>query len=225
LGGKVFKRELFAQFARIGQALAHGNRLELLELVAQGERSVEALARASGLTLANASQHLRQLLHAGLVTTRRRGQRVCYRLSDERVIDLLEVLRELGELRVAEVERLVATFLTVKDALEPVAARELLERVRRGEVTVLDVRPVEEFAAGHLPGAVSVPLAELESRLGELPRDRQVIAYCRGPYCVLAYEAVARLRAHGFDARRLEGGLPQWRRASLPVEIGAAESG
>ena len=212
------KKALFAEFAVLAKALAHGNRLELLELVAQGERSVEALAKVAGLSIANASQHLLKLRRAGLVLTRKRGAYVYYRLRDEAVISLLGNLRALAEQNLAEVDRLVERFLHDKDELEPVSSRELLARSRQGQVTVLDVRPAEEFAAGLLPGAVNIPLRELESRLAELPRRRQVVAYCRGPYCVLAFEAVATLRRQGFEARRLEQGLPEWRRDGLPVE-------
>jgi rhodanese-related sulfurtransferase/predicted transcriptional regulator len=212
------KKALFAEFAVLAKALAHGNRLELLELVAQGERSVEALAKVAGLSIANASQHLLKLRRAGLVVARKRGAYVYYRLRDDAVISLLGNLRALAEQNLAEVDRLVERFLHDKDELEPVSSRELLARSRQGQVTVLDVRPAEEFAAGHLPGAVNIPLSELESRLAELPRRRQVVAYCRGPYCVLAFEAVATLRRQGFEARRLEQGLPEWRRDGLPVE-------
>ena len=213
-----FKHDLFAQFARIAKALAHGNRLELLEYVAQGERSVEALAAVSGLTVANTSKHLQQLRQAGLVESRKVGLNVLYRLGGDDVLALLECLRGVAEQRLAEVDRLINTYLTVKDSLEPLPARELLERARQGLVTVLDVRPAEEYAAGHLPGAINIPLAELEARLGSLDLHKEVIAYCRGPHCVLAFDAVARLRAQGRRARRLEGGFPEWRHAGLPVE-------
>ncbi len=212
------KRELLAQFARVAKALSHPNRLELLEFLAQGERTVEALARAAGLSVANASQHLQQLKQAGLVTSRKTGQHVRYRLADDDVVALMAALREVARRHLAEVDRIVQAYLAARDTLEPVPATDLLERIRRGEVTVLDVRPPEEYAAGHLPGAVNIPLEELERRLGELPKDREVVAYCRGPYCVLAWEAAARLREKGIPARRLEGGLPEWRLAGLPVE-------
>ena len=215
-----FKHELFNEFARVAKALANGYRLELLEFLAQGERSVDALARVSGLTVANTSQHLQQLRQAGLVKNRKQGHQVFYRLSGEDVTALLDALRTLAECRLADVNRLVEDYLKVKDSLEPLPAEELLERAREGLVTVLDVRPPEEFAAGHLPGAVNIPLSELEQRLGELPPDREVVAYCRGPHCVLAFDAVARLRRQGLEARRLDGGLPEWRLAGLPVEAG-----
>jgi rhodanese-related sulfurtransferase/DNA-binding transcriptional ArsR family regulator len=218
-----FKHDLFSQFARVGKALSSPNRLELLEFLAQGEHSVEALAQVSGLSIANTSQHLQQLRQAGLVATRKDGQHVYYRLAGDEVIRLLEVLREVAKGRLAEVERLVKSYLTVKDELEPVPAQELLTRAREGLVTVLDVRPPEEYAAGHLPGAINVPLAEIERCIEQCPTDREVVAYCRGPYCVLAYEAVARLRKQGFKARRMEKGYPEWKSAGLPVEVGGRQ--
>jgi len=217
-----FKQELFAQFARVGKALSNGNRLELLEFLAQGERSVDELAKVSGLSVANTSQHLQQLRQAGLTVSRKQGLKVFYRLSGDDVLALFEALRAVAGRHVAEVERLVNTFLTVKDALEPVPREELLERTRQGRVTVLDVRPPEEFAAGHVPGAVNIPLAELEAHLRELDPKQEVVAYCRGPHCVLAFDAVARLREQGLTARRLQDGFPEWKQAGLPVETGQA---
>ena len=213
-----FKHDLFNQFARVAKALANGYRLELLEYLAQGERSVDALAKVSGLTVANTSQHLQQLRQAGLVATRKEGVNVYYRLNGDDVVALLGKLRDVAEDHLAEVDRLVAAFLTVRDSLEPVPAGELLERAREGLVTVLDVRPLEEYAAGHLPGAVNIPLVELEKRLKEIDPTREVVAYCRGPHCVLAFEAVARLRGRGVQARRLKDGFPEWKQAGLPVE-------
>ena len=212
-----FKHDLFNQFARVAKALANGYRLELLEYLAQGERSVDALAKVSGLTVANTSQHLQQLRQAGLVATRKEGVNVYYRLNGDDVVALLGKLRDVAEDHLAEVDRLVAAFLTVRDSLEPVPAGELLERAREGLVTVLDVRPPEEYAAGHLPGAVNIPLVELEKRLKEIDPAREVVAYCRGPHCVLAFEAVARLRGRGVQARRLKDGFPEWKQAGLPV--------
>lgn len=212
------KQRLFTQFARIGKVLGNAVRLEFIEFLAQGERSVESLAGVSGQSVANTSQHLQQLRQAGLVDTRKAGLRVYYRLADDDVVVLLNALRGVAERHLAEVEQLVRTYLDSRDDLEPLPARELLARARRGEVTVLDVRPPEEYAAGHLPGALNIPLAELEARLGELAPDREVIAYCRGPHCVLSYDAVACLRERGLAARRLENGLPEWRLAGLPVE-------
>ncbi|MEO5365754.1 MAG: metalloregulator ArsR/SmtB family transcription factor [Magnetococcus sp. WYHC-3] len=217
---KPFKAQMFEQLARIGKAVANGHRLELLEFLAQGERSVEALAQVAGLSVANASQHLQILRQAGLADTRRDGQRVFYHLADDRVIDLLRLMRTLAEGRLAELNQLITLYLTSRDALEPLPAAELLPLARAGVVTVLDVRPEEEYAAGHLPGAVNIPLKALEANLAQLPAGRDVVAYCRGPWCVLAFEAVVRLRAAGFSARRLEDGLPEWRQAGLPVAAG-----
>jgi rhodanese-related sulfurtransferase/DNA-binding transcriptional ArsR family regulator len=213
-----FKHDLFAHFARIGKALSNANRLELLEFIAQGERSVDGLAKVSGLTVANTSQHLQQLRQTGLVVCRKEGLKVFYSLSGDDVIELLDAVRGVAERHVADVEKLVNTFLTVKDELEPLPRQELLERVRDGLVTVLDVRPPEEYAAGHVPGAVNVPLSELEHYMNELDSEQEIVAYCRGPHCVLAFDAVACLRAKGLKARRLEDGYPEWKTAGLPVE-------
>jgi ArsR family transcriptional regulator len=211
------KQQLFEHLALIARALGNAARLELLDYLAQGERSVEDLARLSGLSVANTSKHLQQLKAAGLVDARRDGKYVRYILGDGRVIDALAALRGIAETRSGAVGDLLDRYLTRRDALEPVPAGELLARVRDGLVTVLDVRPPEEFAQGHLPGALNIPLDRLEARLAELPADRLVVAYCRGPWCVLSFEAVARLRDAGFDARRLKDGLPEWRRAGLPL--------
>lgn len=216
-----FKHDLFTQFARVGKALSNGNRLELLEFLAQGERSVEELSKVAGLTLANTSQHLQLLRQTGLVAARKEGLKVFYRISGDDVLVLFDALRHVAERHVAEVERLVNTYLTVKDSLEPIPRAELLARVRDGLVTVLDVRPPEEYAAGHVPGAVNIPLHELEQRLDELGKDQEIVAYCRGPHCVLAFDAVARLREKGLKARRLEDGYPEWKTAGLSVEEGA----
>ena len=218
MSNAAFKHELFTQFARIGKAVSSANRLEILEFLAQGERSVEELANVCQLSVANTSQHLQQLRQAGLVTARKQGQRVYYCLAGDDVVALVAMLRQLAERQLAEVERLVNAYLTVKDGLEPVPAEELMQRARSGLVTVVDVRPSEEFAAGHVPGAINLPLKQLESRLNQLPSDQEIVAYCRGPYCVLAFEAVARLREKGFKARRLEDGFPEWKSAGLPVE-------
>jgi len=211
------KQQLFEHLASITRALGHAARLELLDYLAQGERSVETLARLSGLSVANTSKHLQQLKAAGLVDARRDGKYVRYTLGDERLLDALAALRDVAEARNGEVRELLASYLTRRDALKPVPAEELLERARNGLVTVLDVRPAEEFAQGHVPGAVNIPLERLEAGLAEVPADRQIVAYCRGPWCVLSFEAVARLRAAGFDARRLQDGLPEWRRIGLPL--------
>lgn len=216
------KRAVFEQFAVVAQALANGHRVELIELVAQGERSVEELARLSGLTVTNASQHLHLLRRAGLVVARRAGKYVLYRIAERDVVDLLMAVRRTAERGVAEIDKIVQSYFHARDSLEPVSHDELAARLRDGVVTLIDVRPGEEFAAGHIPGAVNIPLDELPRRLGELPADRTVIAYCRGPYCVFAFEAVAALRAKGYDARRLADGYPQWWAARRPVAEAAA---
>jgi len=218
MAGPGFKKQLYAQFARLGKALSSGHRLELLEYLAQSERTVETLSKLTGLSVANTSQHLQLLRQTGLVSTRREGLYVHYRLADPQIVELMSVMLQLGEKQLAEVERLVASYLTKKDQLEPIPRVELLQRVRDGMVTILDVRPNEEYAAGHVPGALNVPLKELEQQLEKLPRNQEVVAYCRGPYCILAFEAVARLREKGFEARRLEDGFPEWQHAGLPVE-------
>jgi rhodanese-related sulfurtransferase/DNA-binding HxlR family transcriptional regulator len=217
-----FKQDLYAQFARVGKALGNAHRLALLDYIAQSERSVEDLSKVAGLTVANTSQHLQQLRQAGLVSTRRQSLKVYYRLSGDDVATVLDALRKVAERHVAEVGRLVNTYLTVKDSLEPVRRGELLGRVRKGLVTVLDVRPPEEYAAGHLPGALNIPLGELQQRLNELDQHQEIVAYCRGPHCVLAFDAVARLRENGLQARRLEDGYPEWKTAGLPVEQSTA---
>ena len=212
------KRDVFANLARIGTALSSAVRLEFLELLAQGERSVDQLATLTGASVANTSQHLQKLKAAGLILGRKEGQYVFYRLAGDEVVGLLSALGNAGEAYLAEVERTVRLYFAAKDDLEPVPARELLDRAKRGLVTVLDVRPPEEFAAGHLPGAVNIPVNELEKRLAELPKRKEVVAYCRGPYCLMSYDAVALLRKKGLKARRLEDGLPEWRHAGLPVK-------
>jgi rhodanese-related sulfurtransferase/DNA-binding HxlR family transcriptional regulator len=219
MSGSHFKHDLFTQFARVGKALGNGNRLELLEYLAQGERSVDELSKVSGLTIANTSQHLQQLRQSGLVSSRKEGLKVFYMLSGDDVVSLLDALRGVAQRHVADVERLVNSYLTVRDDLEPLPRHELLERVREGLVTVLDVRPPEEYAAGHVPGAVNVPLTELEQYLEALSPDQEIVAYCRGPHCVLAFDAVAQLRKKGLRARRLEDGYPEWKTAGFPVEV------
>jgi rhodanese-related sulfurtransferase/predicted transcriptional regulator len=218
-----FKLRLFAQFARIGKAASHPHRLILLEYLAQGERSVETLARLAGLSMANTSQHLQLLRQAGLVTARKEGLYVYYELASPSVTELLAVLEQIARSSLAEVDQLVRRYLTVKDGLEPVSQRELLTRAKQGLVTVLDVRPSEEYEAGHISGAVNIPLNQLKKELHALSRDLEVVAYCRGPYCVMAYEAVAKLREKGFKARRLQDGFPEWRLAGLPVEHSGTE--
>jgi ArsR family transcriptional regulator len=216
------KQALFAQFAAVAKTLGHAHRLELLEQLAQGERTVEVLADRTGLSIANASQHLQQMRRAGLVTNRRDGKFVYYRLADDAVLEVLAALRRIAEQNLAEVEHVVRSYFDERDSLEPVSRAELVQRSRAGTVTILDVRPEDEFALGHLPGALNIPLRELEARLGEIDPGQEVVAYCRGPYCVLSYEAVAALRARGFKARRLEDGLPEWRVAGLPVVTSGA---
>ena len=213
-----FKQDLFIQFARVGKALSNGNRLELLEFIAQGERSVEQLSKVSGLSVANTSQHLQQLRQAGLVNSNKRGLKVFYQLSGDDVILLLQSLRKVAERHIADVQQLVNTYLTVKDDLEPVPVIELLDRIRNGLVTLLDVRPPEEYQAGHVPGAINVPLSELEAHLEKLDTRQDVVAYCRGPHCVLAFDAVERLRQNGISAYRMEDGFPEWKSAGLPIE-------
>lgn len=212
------KQALYSEFASVARALGSQHRLEILEHLAQGERGVEALAERVGLTIANASQHLQQLRRAGLVASRRDGKFVLYRLADEAVLGLMAALSDVAERNLAEVERIRRRYFDDRDSMEPVSREELLARTRDGLVTVLDVRPPDEFAVGHLPGAVNIPLSELEPRLAELDPDHEIVAYCRGPWCVLSFEAVATLRARGFRVRRLEDGLPEWRAAGLPVE-------
>jgi len=214
----ALKHALYQALAKVGQALANGNRLQLLEFIAQRERSVEQLAALSGLSVANASQHLQGLRQAGLVVARKEGQRVFYAMAGSDVIQLFGALRQVGEARVAEVERLVRDFIGHRDTLEPIPAEELLERAKKGLITVLDVRPAEEFAAGHLPGAINIPIDMLESGLAKLPKRREVVAYCRGPYCMMSFEAVLKLRKRGWKARRLEQGFPEWKAAGRPVE-------
>jgi len=211
------KQVLYGHFAEVAKALGHGHRLEILELLAQGERSVEALAERAGLSIANASQHLRLMRQAGLLVSRRDGKRILYRLSDPAVLDLTAALRRVGERNLAQVREVVGGYFHERDALEPVSRKELARRLKDGLVTVLDVRPEDEFATGHLPHALNIPLPELARRLREIPKSREVVAYCRGPYCVLAFEAVALLRKHGFKVRRLEDGYPEWKAAGLPV--------
>jgi rhodanese-related sulfurtransferase/DNA-binding transcriptional ArsR family regulator len=215
------KRAMFEQFAAVARTIGSAHRLELLELLAQTERSVEELAGLSGLTIANTSQHLQQLRRSGLVESRRDGKRVLYSLADGDVVALLGALRRITERNVGAVEKVLNSYFRQRDSLEAVSRKELLRRMREGLVTVIDTRPAEEFAAGHLRGAINVPLHELKRRLREMPRDQEIVAYCRGAYCVLSYEAVAELRRRGFKAFRLEEGYPEWRAAGLPIEQSA----
>ena len=214
---RAFKRELFGQFARIGKAMASGPRIELLDLLSQTERTVEELAGLTEMSVANVSQHLQVLRRAQMVEVRREGLYAFYRLADERVFRLWQAIRDAGEARLAEIERVVGTYLKDRASLEPVTVEELEKRLDEGSVVVIDVRPVEEFAAGHIPRARSIPVNQLKRRLAELPRTKEIIAYCRGPYCVQSDEAVSLLRQRGFNVRRLEVGLPDWRASGLPV--------
>jgi ArsR family transcriptional regulator len=214
------KQALFAQFAAVAKAAAHPHRLALLEQLAQGERSVEVLADRTQVSIANASQHLQHMRRAGLVGARRNGKFIFYRLADDSVLELLASVRRIAERNLTEVKQIVRDYFQDRDRMEPVSRLELADRLEAGLVTVLDLRPEDEFALGHLPGAINIPLKELEKRLAELDSGKEIVAYCRGPYCVLSYEAVAALRAHGLNARRLEDGLPEWRAAGLPVETG-----
>ena len=212
------KQALFAQFALVAKTLGHPQRLELIEQLAQGPRSVELLADKVGLPIANASQHLQHLRRAGIVTAERQGKFVVYRLADPAVLLVLGALRSVAENNLAEVDRIVRGYFDKRDSLEPVSRAELAQRMKDGLVTVLDVRPPDEFALGHVPGATNMPLSEIDNRLSELRLDQGIVAYCRGAYCVLSYEAVADLRSKGFRARRLEDGMPEWMAAGLPVE-------
>lgn len=212
------KYQLYERFADVAKALSHAHKLELLELLAQRERSVEALAKVAGLTVANTSRHLQQLRRAGLVVSRKEGLYVFYRVAGDDVIDLLRCLRRTGQRHIAEVNEVVVGYFNDRDSLEPVSRQELMQRSKDGLVTILDVRPGEEYEIGHIPGALNIPLNEIEQRLSSLPKGQEVIAYCRGEYCVLAFEAVAALRKKGFSARRLEEGYPEWKAAGLPVE-------
>lgn len=214
------KQRLFAQFAAVAKTFGHAHRLELLEQLAQGERSVEVLADRTGLSIANASQHLQHMRRAGLLATRRQGKFIYYTLADDGILDVLAAVRRIAERNVAEVNRVVRSYFSKRDELEPVSRKQLLTRMRAGAVTVLDVRPPDEFALGHLPGAVNIPLRALKARLAELDPAQEIVAYCRGEYCVLSFEAVALLRARGFNVRRLQDGLPEWRAAKLPVVTG-----
>jgi rhodanese-related sulfurtransferase/DNA-binding transcriptional ArsR family regulator len=212
------KQLAFEQFALVARALGSAHRLELLDILAQGERGVERLAQAAGLTINNTSQHLQQLRRAGLAASRKVGTQVIYSLADPEVITLIRVLWRVTERNVAELERVVQRYYRDRDSLEPVSRDELQARLRAGSVIVLDVRPTDEYAAGHLPGAVSIPVGELKRRLKEIPKGQEIVACCRGPYCVYSYDAIDILRPQGFHVRRLQGGYLEWITAGLPVE-------
>lgn len=213
----VPKRRLFAQFAAVARALGHEHRLELLEALAQSERSVEALAARAGQSVANTSQHLQQLRRAGLVDTQREGKHVIYRLKDDAVLALITALQQVAERNLAEVKQIVATYFTSRDSLDAISRQDLLGRLAEGDVIVLDVRPEDEFASGHVPGAINIPVTALNREMASLPRDKEIVAYCRGPYCVLSFDAIEALRAQGFRVRRLEDGFPEWKAAGLEV--------
>lgn len=215
---RQFKSELFEQFARIGKALAAPQRLEILELLSQEEKPVEAVASAICIPIANASQHLQVLRRAQLVSIRRQGTHIFYRLSDPAVFRLWQAIRELAEGRLAEVERVVATYLTDRTELEAIGSEELARKLLEEDITVLDVRPESEYLTAHIAGARSLPIEELEARIGELAPGASIVAYCRGPYCVFADDAVRLLKARGFDAKRLDVGLPDWMAQGLPTE-------
>jgi rhodanese-related sulfurtransferase/DNA-binding transcriptional ArsR family regulator len=218
--GREATDRLYEQFARAAKAVASPKRIELLELLAQREHTVEALAQATGMGVTNTSSHLQVLRQARVVETRKDGTKVFYRLAGEEVAAFIVALRDLARSQLTEVDEVVRDYFVARDALEPVSRTELVERAHEGKVVILDVRPREEFAAGHIPGALSVPLGELDVALARLPKRAQIVAYCRGPYCVLAPQAVERLRAKGYKARRLADGMPEWRLAGLPVVVG-----
>lgn len=214
------KRLMFSYFADLARVLGNGHRLELIELLAQGEQPVEVLAHRTGLSFANASQHLQQLRKAGLVVGRRSGKNIIYRLEDGPIVETMTALRKLAEHNVAAVQDVVTTYFDELDNLDPVGPDELMDRMQSGAVTLLDVRPEDEFKAGHIPGALHIDLEMLESRLAELPKDTDIVAYCRGAYCVLSYEAVRRLRARGYRVSRFSEGLPEWRASGRAVATG-----
>lgn len=214
------QQDLLDTLAQVARALGNGHRLALLERLAQADASVETLASITDLTVGNASQHLQHLRRAGLVTASRSGKQMIYHLTDERIVSLMELLRQVAETNLAEMERLVSRLFADEDAsgaLEAVSRDTLLAGLKSGEVTLLDVRPEDEYKAGHLPEAINIPLAQLEEMLDKLPRDKEIVAYCRGPYCTLSHEAVQRLRQLGYRIRRFEEGYPEWKAAGLPV--------
>ena len=213
------KQALYEQFAIVAKAVGHPQRLELIEHLAQGPRSVDLLASKLGLPIANVSQHLQTLRRAGLVQAQREGKFVNYQLADDTVLSLFASVRAVAQRHLAEVDRIVQGYFNARDEMEPVSREELAKSNARGLVTVIDVRPVDEFALGHVSGAINVPLADLQERLPEIDPAREIVAYCRGPWCVMSFEAVAALRKRGFQARRLEDGLPEWKAAGLPVEV------
>lgn len=219
------KLSIYEALAEVAQALGHAHRLELLEHLAQGEKSVEQLSARTSLTFANTSRHLQILRRARLVESMRQGKHIFYRLAgDTEIVALIQALSHVGDRNVAEIRQVMTDYFKARDELEPISRQDLAARLRDGLVTVLDVRPEDEFSAGHLPGALNIPVSQLESRLSEIPPDRDVIAYCRGPYCVLSFDAVRTLRSRGYPVRRLEDGYPEWKAAGLPVASGADDT-
>lgn len=216
--GREFKDLVYEQFARIAQAFAAPRRLEIIEILSQGERDVESLANQVSMTIANTSRHLQILKSARLVDTRREGVRIFYRLADEEVANCWLRLQSLAEKRSAELKETARAFFEERDNMEPLTKEELMTRTKNNEVIIIDVRPYQEYQSGHIPGAVSIPLPELKNRLSEIPKDSEVVAYCRGPYCVLSVEAMTILREAGYHSLRLKEGLPEWKAAGLPVE-------
>lgn len=216
-----FKKDLFSILAIVGKSLGNGNRLELMEFLAQGEHTVVELAKSSNLSVTNTSQHLQGLKRAGLVKTRIDGLKTYYRISDSSILELIILIREIAENNLAEINQLLDTYLFTKDELEPITRDDLLKKARKGLVTIIDVRPEQEFNSGHLQHAINIPMTNLKKSLKELPKNTEIVAYCRGPYCILAFEAVNQLRAKGFKARRLEDGYPEWKLEGLPIEESA----
>jgi len=215
---REFKDLIFQQFANVANAFSSPKRLEIIDILAQGEKDVETLSKQVSITFANTSRHLQILKNARLVETKRDGVRIYYRLSDDKVFNCWKGLQSLAENRVAEIREVLKNFLEERKAMKIISKDELWSRVQSNDVVVIDVRPVEEFNSGHIPGAISIPLVELKDRLNEIPSDREIVAYCRGPYCVLSPEAIKLLRDEGYKAFRLEEGLPEWKEAGLPVE-------
>lgn len=216
---RAFKTVINEQFGRIAKAIANPHRLELVDLLAQGERSVEELAHEAALSIANTSQHLQALREAHLVTARKEGLRMYYRLTEPNVFQLVQIIREIAERQLAEVDRIINTYLTERKLMEPVTFNELMTRLHEPGLIILDVRPTLEYTQGHIAGARSIPIDELQQRLHELPHDQEIVAYCRGPYCVFADEAVELLSEHGYQVRRMQQGYPDWKLADLPTEI------
>lgn len=216
-----FRTELFEQFARLGQAISSRPRVETIYVLSQGEKTVEQVARAVRVSVANASHHLKRLKEVRLVASRKQGQHVVYRLASPMVDSLWQCLQAIGEDRLLEVRELIDTYTSHRDELEAVTREDLLEKIARDEVVVIDVRPRDEYHAGHLPQAISIPPEELEARIAELPKDKEIVAYCRGPYCLISYDAVDALRTRGYKAFRMEDGFPEWKASKLPFETGA----